>query len=548
MNKINLTPAWQALQKHHEQISSLSIIEQFTADKERFKKFSLEAAGLFLDYSKNRITAETMSLLFNLAETAELKTHIETMFNGAIINTTEHRAVLHTALRSAAKEPILVDNQNVMPQIREVLEQMGECVKALHNGTWKGYSGKNITDVVNIGIGGSDLGPAMVTKALTPYHKGIKLHFVSNVDATHIAETIRNLNPETTLFIIASKTFTTQETMCNAESARTWLLQKAPNTPEVIKQHFIAVTAKPEHALKFGITSQNIFPFWDWVGGRFSLWSAIGLSIAIAIGMDNFCALLAGANSMDQHFRETEFTHNLPVILALIGIWNINFLNMQTLAVIPYDQYLELLPTFLQQLEMESNGKHVRIDGSDLAYTTAPVIWGSVGTNGQHAFHQLLMQGTQTIPVDFIAPAKNHNNIGNHQLLLLANCLAQSQALMQGRSKKEIIEELQKQNLSQTEIDSLTPHKVIPGNIPSNTILTQELTPKTLGALIALYEHKVFVQGIIWQINSFDQWGVELGKKLANAIIPILEHTKSAENLDASTRGLIEKLNKANAC
>lgn len=523
----------QNLLQHQQEISPRNIIDLFSADKKRFEKFSLEAAGLFLDYSKNKITSETLTLLLALANKANLRNKIEDMFSGKPINITENRAVLHTALRDPKNK--------AHPEIQQVLQQMEHCVNAIRNGNWRGFSKQKITAIVNIGIGGSDLGPAMATKALTPYSSMEReSYFVSNVDSTNIAETLKKLNPETTLFIVASKTFTTQETLCNAVTAKEWLLSQA-KSETAIEKHFIAVTAKPERAKEFGILKENIFPFWDWVGGRFSMWGAIGLAIAIAIGMDNFKELLAGAHAMDEHFRKSEFKQNMPVILALLGIWNTNFFNIKTQAIIPYDQYLELLPAYLQQLEMESNGKSVSLDGKKLTYATAPVIWGAVGTNGQHAFHQLLLQGTQIIPVDFIIAANTHNPIGDHHLLLMANCLAQSQALMRGKNREEVFAELIKQGLTDDEAKKLTPHKIIPGNVPNNTIMMQQLTPATLGALLALYEHKVFVQGVIWNINSFDQWGVELGKQIANSIIPNLADQNKPLNFDSSTNGLIKK-------
>jgi glucose-6-phosphate isomerase len=531
---MNITKSlpWQKLQQHHQLIANKHMRELFAENPQRFDQFSLTAADLFLDYSKNRITAETMQLLVGLAKEVNLTDHIEAMFTGQIINKTEQRAVLHTALRSPKHD---------IPEIKETLQKMLACAENIRNGKWRGYSGKEITDVVNIGIGGSDLGPAMVTEALIPYNNSnLKCHFVSNIDATHISETLRYLNPETTLFIIASKTFTTQETLCNATTAREWLEQKA-QTKNAVAKHMLAVSAKPERAADFGIDANNVYPFWDWVGGRFSLWGAIGFAIAIAIGAENFQQLLAGAHAMDHHFRHTKFANNLPVILALLDIWYVNFFNTTTHAILPYDQYMHLLPAYLQQLEMESNGKRVQIDGTPVDYATSSVIWGAVGTNGQHAFHQLLMQGTQLIPVDFIIPRQSHNPIGQHHLLLFANCLAQSQALMQGRNAEEVRTELTAQGMETNQIEKLIPHKIIPGNVPSNTILVDKITPFTLGALIAAYEHKVFTAGIIWNINSFDQWGVELGKQMANKIVPNLEGDKKSKNMDSSTLGLIEK-------
>jgi glucose-6-phosphate isomerase len=539
MDQINQSKIWKQLAEHCKEVSALKMADLFAKDLLRFEKFSLSAVGWFLDYSKNRITSTTLELLLQLAEETDLTAKIQDMFAGKIINTTEQRAVLHTALRNPENASIKIDEVNVMPEIHASLKSILKCAEQVRQGIWRGFSGKKITDVVNIGIGGSDLGPAMVVNALLPYKiKGINCHFVSNVDSSHISETLKYLNPETTLFIIASKTFTTQETLCNAVTAKDWLEKVASNNATL--QHFIAVTAKSKKALEFGIAENNIYPFWDWVGGRYSLWSAIGLSIAIAIGADNFKDLLAGANAMDIHFRNTPFAKNMPVIMALIGIWNINFFDAKSCAVLPYDQYLALLPAYLQQLEMESNGKSVSIEGHPLSYATSPVIWGAVGTNGQHAFHQLLLQGTQQIPADFIVSVNNHNPIGEHHLYLFANCLAQSQALMQGKTIDEAEQELLSGGMDKDAAQRLAVHKVIRGNNPSNTIVTNKITPKTLGALIALYEHKVFVQGVIWHINSFDQWGVELGKQLAQNVIPKIQNTENNLKVDGSTEGLIQ--------
>jgi glucose-6-phosphate isomerase len=541
MDLINKTTAWMQLEKHHEEISTLKMQDLFAKDPLRFKNFSLSAADIFLDYSKNKITAATLELLLKLTEEADLSTKIHDMFTGKIINTTEQRAVLHTALRNPENDPITVDGINIMPEIHATLNLILQCAEQINEGIWLGYDGERITDIVNIGIGGSDLGPAMVVNALLPYKtKNINCHFVSNVDATHISETLKHLNPKTTLFIIASKTFTTQETLCNASTAKAWL-EQTTSSKNAVAQHFIAVTAKPQKALEFGIVKNNIYPFWDWVGGRYSLWSAIGLSIAIAIGADNFKDLLAGAHTMDKHFHDTPFAKNIPVIMALIGIWNINFLKAKSYAILPYDQYLALLPAYMQQLEMESNGKSVTIAGQPLTYATSPVIWGAVETNGQHAFHQLLLQGTQQIPMDFIVSANSHNPIGEHHLYLFANCLAQSQALMQGKTQAEAEQELLQSGMNKVDAKKLSAHKVIAGNIPSNTIVTNKITPKTLGALIALYEHKVFVQSVIWNINAFDQWGVELGKQLAKNVIHKIQNANNMEiKFDNSTEGLIQ--------
>jgi glucose-6-phosphate isomerase len=554
----------QNLAAHKASYGSANLKDLFAKDAQRFEHFSLEAADLFLDYSKQRILHNTLPLLCALAEDADLATKRAAMFGGAVINITEQRAVLHTALRDISDQAVIVAGENVKPLIQDVMRRLGQCAQNVRDGRWLGFSNQPIKSIVNIGIGGSDLGPAMATCALTPHTaRTIDYHFVSNIDATHIAEVLRRVDPATTLFIVASKTFTTQETLCNANTARDWLLQHAnvDNAALAIKRHFIAVTAKPERAANFGIDQENIFPFWDWVGGRYSLWSAIGLPLIIALGMEKFKEFLAGANAMDRHFHTAPLAQNMPVLMALLGIWNINFWHDATHAVIPYDQYLHLLPSYLQQLDMESNGKQVRINGTKVDYATAPIIWGSVGTNGQHAFHQLLMQGTQTVPVDFIVAAKSYNNIGKHHELLVANCFAQSQALMRGRSADEVRAELAgaKENtalsLGAITLDQLVQHKIIPGNVPSNTIMMPQLTPAALGALLALYEHKVFVQGVIWDINSFDQWGVELGKQLANNIATVLANphknvsdtngtSANSNSLDASTLGLMNRFNR----
>lgn len=537
MDKTRISLAWQLLAEHCHRNSDLKINDQFAINAGRFSEFSLKAAGIFLDYSKNRVTKETMQLLFNLAEVAEVLPRCYEMFSGKEINVTEKRAVLHPTLRNIQRKNGATAEENL---VKNELERIAVCVHDIHSGKWSGYSGKAITDVVNIGIGGSDLGPAMAAAALQPYTSHIKAHFVSNVDATHISETIKYLNPETTIFIVSSKTFATQETLTNAITAREWLLNKATSAANAVRQHFIGVTANTQRAVEFGIDPANIFPIWDWVGGRFSLWSAIGLSLALTIGMENFYEFLAGAHAMDEHFKTAPLKENMPVILALINIWNVNFLEFTTRAVIPYDQYLNLLPLYLQQLEMESNGKRVRLDGSSINYKTAPVVWGGVGTNSQHSFHQLLMQGTHEVPVDFIVSLQSHNPIGNHHLLLYANCLAQSRVLMCGYDESAVIAELKSKNMSQEMAQELAPHKVIPGNIPSNTLVLNKLEPATLGAVLALYEHKVFVEGIVWQINSFDQWGVEFGKHMANKLVPMLQGESELSGLDSSTLGLIK--------
>lgn len=537
MDKTAVSNVWKKLTDHCRENSALQVKDQFVGSPSRFSEFSLQAANIFLDYSKNRITKITFDLLCELAEVTEVARYRDEMFGGKPINATEDRAVLHVALRDRGSTST-VDGGVVQHE----LQRIADCVHNIRGGRWYGYSGKEITDIVNIGIGGSDLGPAMVVAALKPYVTKINAHFVSNIDATHISETLRYLNPETTMFVIASKTFTTQETLMNAMTAKEWLLSKTRNKKNVIDLHFLAVTANPERAVDFGISCDNVFPFWDWVGGRFSLWSAIGLPIALAVGMEKFYELLDGAHAMDEHFKRAPLSANMPVILALLSVWNNNFLGADTQAIIPYDQYLSLFPAYLQQLEMESNGKRVCMDGGGVKYKTAPVVWGGVGSNSQHSFHQLLMQGTRMVPVDFIVSLHSHNAIGEHHRLLYANCVAQSQALMCGRAEDEVVAELRSQGLAEDLVNKLAPHKVVPGNIPSNTLVMKKLEPSTLGALIALYEHKVFVQGVIWRINSFDQWGVELGKHLANNLVPMLKGDADVVGLDGSTCGLINMM------
>jgi glucose-6-phosphate isomerase len=539
MSKLTKSKAWKALTKHHKQLSKRHMREMFAKEPQRFSRFSLEACGIFLDYSKNRITKKTMRVLFDLARHAGVEEWREKMFRGEKINFTENRAALHVALRNRANTPILVEGKDVMPEVNAVLAHMREFSTAIRSGAWKGHTGKAITDVVNIGIGGSDLGPVMVTEALKPYAKrDLRVHCVSNVDGTHLAETLRLLNPETALFIIASKTFTTQETLTNAGSAREWFLNAA-HDPSAIARHFVALSTNEREVATFGIDPKNMFEFWDWVGGRYSLWSAIGLSIAISIGFENFEELLAGAFAMDHHFRSAPLERNMPVILALLGVWYNNFFGAETYAILPYDQYLHRFPAYLQQGDMESNGKYVRRDGKEVDYSTGPVIWGEPGTNGQHAFYQLIHQGTKLIPADFLAPIETHNPVGHHHAILLSNFFAQTEALMKGKTAKEARVELRAAGMKEADIKKLLPHKVFPGNRPTNSILFQKLTPRTLGSLIALYEHKIFVQGIIWNINSFDQWGVELGKQLAKAILPELQSKGEVTSHDASTNGLI---------
>lgn len=539
MSTLTQSPAWQALQDHHQSMAGVHMRNLFAQDSKRFDKLSLEACGLLLDYSKNRVTEESMALLTDLARQAQVEERRAQMFAGEKINITEDRAVLHVALRNRANTPIEVDGEDVMPPINAVLEQMRGFTREVREGSWRGYTGKRITDVVNIGIGGSDLGPLMVCEALRPYkHPEINIHFVSNVDGTHIVETLKRVNPQTTLFIIASKTFTTLETLTNAHTARAWFLEAAGDETAIAK-HFVAVSTNTEKVAEFGIDTRNMFEFWDWVGGRYSLWSAIGLSIALYIGMDNFEALLEGAHEMDQHFRSAPLEANMPVILALLGIWYTNFFKAESHAIEPYDQYMHRFSAYLQQLDMESNGKHITLDGQSMDYATGPIIWGEPGTNGQHAFFQLIHQGTRLIPADFIASIDSQNPVGDHHKLLLANFFAQTEALMRGKTEQEARAELQSEGLSGEALENLLPHKLFEGNRPTNSILFRKLDPRTLGALIALYEHKVFVQGVIWNINSFDQWGVELGKQLAKVIQPELADESEVSSHDASTNGLI---------
>lgn len=539
MSRLTMSNAWKALEAHKEVIAAQHMRDLFAADPRRFDTFSLRFGDVLLDYSKNRITDETMRLLRDLAVQADLPGWIERMFTGSKINTTEARAVLHIALRNRTDRPIWVDGADVMPQVNEVLSRMRTFSAAVRQGAWTGYTGKAFTDVVNIGIGGSDLGPVMVTEALRPYaQEGLHVRFVSNIDGTHLTETLKHCCPETTLFLVASKTFTTQETMTNARTAKDWFLRQAKDDAHVAR-HFAALSTNAEAVRKFGIDPANMFPFWDWVGGRYSLWSAIGLSIAIAIGFDNFSALLAGAHDMDEHFRTAPLGANLPVTLALLGIWYNNFFGAQTHAILPYDQYMHRFPAYFQQGDMESNGKRVQRDGTPVDYTTGPVVWGEPGTNGQHAFYQLLHQGTRLIPCDFIAPVKSHNAIGDHHAILLSNFFAQTEALMKGKTAEEVRTELAGSGVRESAMADLVPHRVCLGNKPTNSILVPQITPRVLGQLIALYEHKIFTQGIIWNINSFDQWGVELGKQLASAILPELDGAAEASGHDSSTNGLI---------
>ncbi|MFM8848990.1 MAG: glucose-6-phosphate isomerase [Cytophagales bacterium] len=532
------TNAWNKLTTHFMMMQATHLRELFAEDPKRFEKFQLTLNDILIDYSKNIITEETIRLLSELAEEAELKPTIEKMFSGEKINRTENRAVLHVALRNRVNTPIFVDGQDVMPEVNKVLSQMKDFSHRLQSGDWRGHTGKAITDIVNIGIGGSDLGPLMVTEALRPYWKNITPHFVSNVDGTHIAETLRRVNPETTLFIIASKTFTTQETMTNAESAKRWFLEQTDGKGDVAK-HFVAVSTNTKAVTAFGIAPENMFVFWDWVGGRYSLWSSIGLSIACTIGFENFEQLLEGAHEMDQHFRNAPFDKNIPVVLALLGIWYVNFFDASSEAILPYDQYLHRFAAYFQQGNMESNGKSVNREGQGFHYQTGPVIWGEPGTNGQHAFYQLIHQGTKMIPCDFIAPAISHNPLSDHHNKLLSNYFAQTEALMMGKTEGEVENELRVAGFSGDDIEFHKPYRVFAGNKPTNSILFKQLTPKILGSLIAMYEHKIFVQGVIWNIYSFDQWGVELGKVLAKKILPELSSADEISSHDSSTNGLI---------
>ena len=537
------TSAWLALRAHQQQGGDVHLREQFAEDPERFERFSLSLGDLLLDYSKNRITPETVTLLGNLAREAEVEAWRDRIVAGDKINTTENRAVLHVALRNRASTPILVDGKNVMPLVRDALGQMRAFVVSVRGGITKGHTGEKFTDFVNIGIGGSDLGPAMVCEALTPYVKdGLRTHFVSNVDATDVVETLKMLNPETTLFIITSKSFTTQETMANAEAAKMWITGILGD--EAIARHFVAVSGNRDAVEGFGIDRANHFPIWDWVGGRYSLWSSVGLPIALATGMENFEAFLEGAHVMDRHFTEAPIEENMPMILALMGIWNINCQGAVGHAILPYDQYLRLLPGYLQQADMESNGKGVSRDGEVVAQSTSPIVFGTAGTVGQHSFYQLLHQGPELVTADFIAAAESHNPLGDHHEKLLANCFAQAEALMRGKTEEEVRTELESDGLGRGLINRLAPHKVFPGNRPSNSILVRKFDPHTLGKLIALYEHKIFIQGVIWGVNSFDQWGVELGKVLADDILPELMTDATADGHDASTNGLIDTYQK----
>lgn len=539
MIKLTDLSSWSALKKHFSSVEKIEIRNLFSENTERFNDFSVRFNDILLDYSKNRINSDTVKLLVDLAQECNVKEGIDAMFNGSVINNTEGRSVLHVALRNRSNTPVIVDGFDVMPKINEVLDKMKSFTQKVRSGEWKGYTGKSITDVVNIGIGGSDLGPCMVVEALKPYAKeGLNVHFVSNIDGTHIKETLNKLDPQTTLFIIASKTFTTQETLTNANTAKSWFLEAAKNKEEVAK-HFVALSTNTKSVIEFGIDADNMFEFWDWVGGRYSLWSAIGLSIALSIGFENFEELLEGAHEMDNHFKSTELEENIPVILGLIGVWYNNFFEADSYAILPYDQYLHRFSAYFQQGDMESNGKSVTKNGEAVNYSTGPIVWGEPGTNGQHAFYQLIHQGTKLIPCDFIASVNSHNPIGEHHEILLSNFFAQTEALMKGKTKIEAKLELENSGLRKPEIDALLPHKVFEGNRPTNSIMVRKLTPRVLGSLTAMYEHKIYVQSLVWNVNAFDQWGVELGKQLAKTILPELKNEDVVVGHDGSTNGLI---------
>lgn len=538
------TNAWKELQAHTEEMRNTSIKELFKQDSDRFSKFSLQLNDILFDYSKNLLSEKTRRLLLQLAEECQVKDAISAMFSGEKINETENRSVLHVALRNFSKQTFFAEGKDVMPEVKKVLRKMKNFCEAVHSGEHRGYTGKRIKYIVNIGIGGSDLGPLMVTEALKPYWvEDIQTYFVSNVDGTHIAETLKKVKPERTLFLVASKTFTTQETMTNALTAREWFLKKAKDEKHIAK-HFAALSTNETEVVKFGIDKKNMFEFWDWVGGRYSLWSAIGLSIALTIGYKNFEQLLKGAHESDNHFRDTAFDKNVPVLMALVGLWYTNFFGAQTEAILPYDQYMHRFSAYFQQGNMESNGKSTDRNGNPLNYKSGPVIWGEPGTNGQHAFYQLIHQGTLLIPCDFIAPAQSHNPIGDHHLKLLSNFFAQTEALMNGKTQEEAKAELEKAGMKEDQVARILPFKVFSGNRPTNSFLLKKITPYSLGQLIALYEHKIFVQGVIWNIFSFDQWGVELGKQLANKILPELENDKMISDHDSSTNGLINQYKK----
>lgn len=531
--------AWKQLDKHYQQTKTTHMRELFATNPDRFNQFSIRLNDILLDYSKNRVTDETLQLLIDLAKQAGVEKWREKMFSGEHINVTEDRAVLHVALRNRSNQPMTVDGKDVIPGVNRVLDKMRIFSEDVRSGDYRGYNGERIKSIINIGIGGSDLGPMVVCESMKPYaQRGLNAYFVSNADATHLQETLKNVEPESTLFIISSKSFTTQETMLNAESAKAWFLKLIGNDKAIAK-HFVAVTNNNEAAIDFGIAENNLYEIWDWVGGRYSLWSAIGLPIALYLGMDHFEELLDGAHEMDQHFKDAPLEKNMPVILAMLGVWYNNFYDAQSHAVMPYSQYLRRLPAYLQQLDMESNGKTIDREGERVDYLTGPIIWGEPGTNGQHAFFQLLHQGTKPVPADFLVPCVSQNPMGNHHRVLVANCFAQTRALMHGKTFREALEQMQEDNVAEDEINELLAHKVFEGNKPTNTILFEKLTPKTLGSILAMYEHKVFVQGVIWNINSFDQMGVEYGKELAGDIQGELSHRDETNNYDSSTNALI---------
>ena len=539
MSELTQLDEWKKLVAHAEEMKQMHMRDLFAADPERFNNNSIHVGDMLVDYSKNITTEDTKKMLFDLARARDVKGWTEHLLNGDKINNTEQRAVLHTALRNRSNRPIMVDDKDVMPDVNRVLAQMREFTEAVRHGEWKGNTGKRITDIVNIGIGGSDLGPVMVTEALTPYGRDkLHMHFVSNVDGTHLVETLRHLHRETTLFVIVSKTFTTQETITNARTARDWFLTRG-GTKQAVAKHFVAVSTNAKAVSAFGIDTANMFEFWDWVGGRYSLWSAVGLSIALYLGMDHFEALLAGAHDMDEHFRTAPLEENVPVILGLLGIWYNNFFDADSHALLPYDQYMHRFPAYFQQGDMESSGKSVTHSGQPVDYSTGPIIWGEPGTNGQHAFYQLIHQGTKLVPCDFLAPVETKNPVGRHHPMLLSNFFAQAEALMMGKTEDEVRAELIEEGLSGDELEALLPHKVFPGNKPTNSIMFQKLTPHALGGLIAMYEHKTFVQSIIWDVNAYDQWGVELGKQLARKILPELDDHDEVKSHDSSTNGLI---------
>ena len=539
MSELTQTAAWKKLATHAEEMKKAHMRDLFAGDPQRFDKFSTHFNDILVDYSKNIITKDTMTMLMDLARERDVSGWTQRMFNGEKINNTENRAVLHTALRNRSNTPVIVDGHDVMPDVNRVLQRMRSFTESVRSGEWLGSTGKPITDVVNIGIGGSDLGPVMVTEALTPFGRDkLHMHFVSNVDGTHMVETLRHLSRETTLFVIVSKTFTTQETITNARTARDWFLTRG-GSKTAVAQHFVAVSTNAKAVSAFGIDTDNMFEFWDWVGGRYSLWSAVGLSIALYLGMDHFEELLEGAHEMDEHFRTAPLEENIPVILAMLGVWYNNFFDADSYAMLPYDQYMHRFSAYFQQGDMESNGKSVTRDGKPVDYSTGPIVWGEPGTNGQHAFYQLIHQGTKLIPCDFMAPVETKNPVGRHHPMLLSNFFAQTEALMCGKNEAEVRAELAEEGLSGEELEALVPHKVFPGNKPTNSILFQKLTPKTLGELIAMYEQKIFVQSVIWDVNAYDQWGVELGKQLARKILPELDDFEDTKNHDPSTNGLI---------